>query len=84
MNDTPSQAVVDQLVNQALLAPLAQAAMDSPNFRIGDWQRTTLSVQGRRTIFRFAGTGTDGTTPRDWSLILKEIQAPVRDDAPRL
>lgn len=82
MNDRPSHTVVDQMVDQALLTPLAQAAMDCPKLRIDDWQRTTLSVQGRRTIFRFTGTGTEGTTPRDWSLILKEIEAPVRDDAP--
>ncbi|MEZ4862667.1 MAG: phosphotransferase [Caldilineaceae bacterium] len=76
--------IIDQMVTHELLTPLAQAAMNSPNLRINDWHRTTLSVQGRRTIFRFAGMGYNGTAPQPWSLILKEIEAPERDDAPDL
>lgn len=87
MNGTPShivvdQLVVDQLVNQDLLTPLVQAAINCQELRISGWQRTTLSVQGRRTVFRFTGTGYDGTMPRPWSLILKAIAAPDRDDIP--
>ena len=70
------------IVDRETLAPLVQAATSDPNLRIHAWQRTRVSVQGRRSIFRFAGTGHDGVAPRPWSLILKVIQAPASADAP--
>lgn len=75
------QATVDQIIDHDLLTPLVQIATDAPNLQIDEWQRTTLSVQGQRTIFRFAGIGHEGLTPRPWSIILKEIKAPERADA---
>ena len=70
-----------QTIDRETLAPLAQAATDMPNLRIDEWQTTTLSVQGQRTITRFAGIGQAGSTPRPWSVIRKEIKAPERADA---
>lgn len=76
-----------QTIDREMLTPLAQAAMECPTLRLETWQLTTLSVQGRRTVFRFAGigydsTGYDGLAARPWSLILKEIKAPEVADAP--
>lgn len=68
-------------VDREMLVPLAQAAMACPDLRIEDWRTTSLSVQGRRSVFRFAGTGHDGPASRPWSLILKVIQAPDSPDA---
>ncbi|MEZ4619197.1 MAG: phosphotransferase [Caldilineaceae bacterium] len=70
-----------QYLDRTMLTGLTQAATDIPNFQLDKWQTTTLSVQGQRTVFRFAGVGQDGSTPRPWSLILKEIKAPERADA---
>lgn len=50
--------------------------MDCPTLQIAEWQRTSLSVQGRRTVFRFAGIGHDGLSARPWSIILKQLKAP--------
>lgn len=71
-----------QTIDREILTPLARAAIECSTLRLETWQITTLSVQGRRTVFRFAGTGYDGVTARPWSLILKEIKAPESADAP--
>lgn len=73
-------------VDRDILTALAQAASDCPDLQIDEWQTTTLSVQGQRTITRFAGTGhletsQNGAAARPWSLILKEIKAPESPDA---
>ena len=68
-------------VDRETLAPLVQAATACPDLRIDAWQATRLSLQGRRSIFRFAGTGHDGVARRPWSLILKVIRAPESADA---
>lgn len=72
---------VEHSIDHAVLTPLVQAAMDCPTLQIEEWQRTSLSVQGRRTVFRFAGIGHDGLTARPWSIILKELKAPDRHAA---
>jgi len=69
-------------IDQKMLAPLAQIAIDCPTLKITAWETSTLSVQGRRSVFRFSGLGHDGAMPRAWSLILKEILAPVSANAP--
>lgn len=69
-------------IDQHILAPLAQFAIDCPTLKITAWKTSTLSVQGRRSVFRFSGIGHDGATPLAWSLILKEILAPVSPNAP--
>jgi hypothetical protein len=69
------------IVDRAILTSLAQVAMNLPNLRIGEWKQTTLSQQGQRTVFRFAGIGYEGSTPHPWALILKEIKAPESPDA---
>lgn len=68
-------------VDRSTLEPLAQAALGCPDLQIDSWQVTRLSRQGRRSIFRFEGLGHDGATPRQWSLILKQIHAPEVPDA---
>lgn len=68
-------------VDRRTLEPLAQAASGCPGLQIDVWEMTRLSRQGRRSIFRFEGTGYEGAMPRQWSLILKEIRAPESPDA---
>lgn len=69
-------------IDQQMIEPLAQTATECKTLKIAGWETTTLSVQGRRSIFRFAGIGHDGVAPRAWSLILKEIMAPESADDP--
>ena len=70
-----------ETIDQQMLSPLAQSAIGCPTLKITRWETATLSVQGRRTVFRFSGVGHDGVAPRAWSIILKEILAPERTDA---
>ena len=77
--DVPGQP---PLMDRQTLEPLARAATGCPDLRLQDWQTTNLSVQGRRSIFRFAGIGQDGAASRPWSLILKVIRAPEKATAP--
>jgi hypothetical protein len=67
-------------VDSTWLLPLVRAATARPHLQIDTWQTTTISVQGQRSIFRFAGTGHEGLTPHPWSLILKVIRAPQQAD----
>lgn len=67
-------------VDDRLLLPLVRAVTACPHLQINAWQTTTVSVQGQRSIYRFAGTGHDGLTPHPWSLILKVIRAPQQAD----
>lgn len=69
-------------VDREMLEPLVQAATGYPSLQVETWQATNLSLQGQRTIFRFAGVGYDSVTSRPWSLILKVIRAPENADAP--
>ena len=64
-------------VTAAILAPLARAACACPELLLEQWQTTCLSVQGRRSVFRFAGIGRAGSARRPWSLILKVLRAPA-------
>jgi hypothetical protein len=68
-------------VDRASLEPIARAATGCPDLQVATWQAARLSKQGRRSIFRFVGTGHDRGLPRSWSLILKEIRAPESPDA---
>jgi hypothetical protein len=68
-------------VERETLLRLARAQTGCQDLRMDQWQTSSLSVQGRRSIFRFAGTGYDGATPRPWSLILKQIRAPEKANA---
>lgn len=69
------------ILDRESLSQLARTQTGCQQLKIEEWQSSILSVQGRRTIFRFAGTGHDGEEPRPWSLILKQIRAPERADA---
>ena len=69
-------------MDKATLLEIARLATGCLDLRIGTWESTTLSVQGRRSIFRFAGTGEDNAGSRPWSVVLKQIQAPEDPDAP--
>ena len=69
-------------VDQTTILELARLATGCSTLQIGSWKTTTLSVQGRRSNFRFAGIGKDGTKPRPWSFVLKQIQSPENPNAP--
>lgn len=69
-------------VDKATLLPVAQLATDCHDLQIDTWETATLSVQGRRSVFRFAGIGHDGVRSRSWSVILKQIKAPAEPTAP--
>jgi Phosphotransferase enzyme family len=68
------------VINHALLLPVVRMATTCPHLHIDTWQTTTLSVQGQRSIYRFVGTGYEGSLEHPWSLILKVIRAPVHAD----
>lgn len=70
------------IVSQATLLPLVRSALDYPDLEIEDWQITSLSVQGQRRIFRFAGVGINDSDPQPWSIILKEIAPPPSQNTP--
>jgi hypothetical protein len=72
------------VVDRATVEALVRTAVGNPALRVDSWQTTQLSRQGRRSIFRLAGIGTDGTTAQSWSLILKTIQRPENPAAPDL
>jgi hypothetical protein len=69
-------------IKKNTLLDVARQAAGCPILEIDTWDTTTLSVQDRRSIFRFSGTGQDGETARPWSVILKQIRAPEDPDAP--
>ncbi len=69
-------------VDQEVLAPLVRAATECPGLEIDGWQTTCLSVQDRRSVFRFAGIGHVGDSSRRWSMVLKVIRRPETADAP--
>jgi hypothetical protein len=69
-------------VDKDTLLKLTRMATGCNDLQIDTWETTTLSVQGRRSIFRFAGIGDDGLRSLPWSIILKQIQAPEDPDAP--
>jgi hypothetical protein len=50
--------------------------LGSPAARVTDWTATLLSRQGRRGVYRIAGSALDGTGLRTWRLVLKVIQPP--------
>lgn len=70
------------LVKEDTIVKLARFATGTHDLEIGTWDTTTLSVQGRRSIFRFAGIGNAGAISQPWSFVLKQIQAPEDPDAP--
>src|SRR5215212_11167217 len=69
-------------VDKDTLLKLARMATTYPDLQIDTWATTCLSVQGRRSVFRFAGLGNDGELSYPWSVVLKQIQAPEHPDAP--
>lgn len=69
-------------VDRDTLSEVAQLATECSDLRIDNWESTVLSVQGRRTIVRFTGTGDDGVSSRPWSVVLKQITAPENAHAP--
>jgi len=76
MSDKPPE------IDKSTFLDIARTAAGCPGLEIDTWDTTTLSLQGRRSIFRFSGTGQDGETARPWSVILKQIRAPEDPDAP--
>jgi hypothetical protein len=68
------------IINQAQLLSVVRMATARPHLHMDTWQTTTLSVQGQRSIYRFAGTGYEGGLAQTWSLVLKVIRAPVHAD----
>jgi hypothetical protein len=69
-------------LDQGTILKFARLATGCHDLQIDTWETTTLSVQGRRSIFRLAGIGDGGEASRPWSVVLKQIQAPEDPDAP--
>jgi hypothetical protein len=65
-------------VDRATLTTVVRVATGQPELEVGSWQTAMLSVQGRRSVWRFAGVGRNGVAEQPWSLILKVIRAPER------
>ncbi len=75
-------SVIQPNVDKDTMLTFAQMATECHDLQIDTWETATLSVQGRRSVFRFAGIGNDGVLARRWSVILKQIQAPEDPAAP--
>lgn len=75
-------SMLQPTVDKATMLTVAQMATACHELQIDTWETTTLSVQGRRSVFRFAGMGNDGVRSRPWSVILKQIHAPADLAAP--
>jgi hypothetical protein len=69
-------------VDKDTILKFARMATKCHDLQIDTWQQTSLSVQGRRSVFRFAGFGNDGVISYPWSVVLKQIRAPENPDAP--
>nr|NIR94123.1 hypothetical protein [Gammaproteobacteria bacterium]NIW93573.1 hypothetical protein [Phycisphaerae bacterium] len=69
-------------VDRDTILKFAQMATECRDLQIDTWETAPLSVQGRRSVFRFAGIGNDGVISRPWSVVLKQIRAPENPDAP--
>jgi hypothetical protein len=70
------------IVDKNIVLDVARLATGCHDLEIDTWETTTLSVQGRRSIFRFSGIGNDGSRSLTWSVVLKQIRAPEDPDAP--
>lgn len=68
--------------DQDVILKVARLASGCHGLQVDAWEATTLSVQGRRSVYRLAGIGTDGLISRPWSVVLKQIRAPADPDAP--
>jgi hypothetical protein len=74
----------DLALDAAPLAPLVRTLLAAPQATVATWTARLLSRQGRRSVYRIAGTAADGGQDRPWALVLKVLQSHPADrlDAP--
>lgn len=77
-SDLPSAV---QLINASVVTPIVRQALQRDRFEVLDWQVRQLGGGAGNPVsaglYRFTGSGQDGSRRLAWSVILKTIQSPA-------